>query len=62
MAMKIGPEEPISDCKADCVSAIPFSSGCEYRPLMRMINAVQEQTNNVSVNTPSAWMSPCFTG
>ena len=36
----------IADCKADCVSAIPFSSGCEYRPLMRMINAVQEQTTD----------------
>ena len=26
------------------------------------MNAVQEQINNVSVNTPKVWIKPCFTG
>ena len=29
---------------------------------MRMMKAVQEQTSRVSVNTPNAWIRPCFTG
>ena len=31
-------------------------------PLMRMMNAVHEHTTSVSVNTPRACISPCFTG
>ena len=62
MAINTGPAEPISDCKADCVRAMPLSSGTLYRPLMRMIKAVHEQTSSVSVKTPNAWISPCLTG
>ena len=61
-AMKTGPMEPISELRAAWVRAMPFSSGVWYKPLMRMTNAVHEQTNSVSVKTPNACISPYFTG
>ena len=55
------PMLPISWVRASCVSWIPLDA-VTSTPLTRMMNAVQEHTTRVSVNTPSAWMSPCFTG
>ena len=61
-AMNMVPNRPTSLSRAACVRAIPLRSPEACVPLKRITNAVQLQTTSVSTNTPSACISPCFTG
>ena len=53
---------PTSAANARWVSCMPFVPVVSVSSLSSMMNAVQEQIMRVSTKTPTAWISPCFTG
>src|SRR5690606_40732347 len=62
IARKLPAQSPKLSTKEACVKLTEVASDCRYASPNNTIAAVAVHTTNVSINTPSAWISPCLTG